>query len=227
MLFKIILFMVPLLALLYVTVSMPSFAQAQLASVLEQQQSIDVSQYLISEKFDGVRAIWNGNALITRQGNPIHAPAWFTAALPNRWLDGELWIGHQQFEAVSAIVRTHIPDDVKWRQVRYMIFDAPDLALPFAERYTAYQVLIANIQQASALEQTESSHIQAVEQLRFHQRDELDSYLAARIEAGAEGLMLHQASAFHRIGRIVTYKYHGYTNSGLPRFTSFLRVRGD
>lgn len=27
------------------------------------------------------------------------------------------------------------------------------------------------------------------------------------------------------IGSIVTYQYHGYTNSGLPRFASYLRLR--
>ncbi|WP_244994840.1 hypothetical protein [Idiomarina abyssalis] len=27
------------------------------------------------------------------------------------------------------------------------------------------------------------------------------------------------------VGSIITYKYHGYTNNGVPRFTSFLRVR--
>lgn len=290
MLFKITLFMVPLLALLYVAMASPTFAQAQLASVLEQQQTIDVTQYLVSEKFDGVRAIWTGSALITRQGNPIHAPDWFTATLPKRWLDGELWIGHQQFEAVSAIARTQVPDDAKWRQVHYLVFDMPDLVQPFAERYSAYRALIADMHQQSALKHIDSSHIQAVEQLRFHQRDELDAYLAARIDAGAEGLMLHHASAFHQVGRsqailklkphfdaeaevighlpgrgkytdmlgalrvrnteghefsigtgfsdaqradpppigsVVTYKYHGYTNSGLPRFASFLRVRND
>lgn len=29
------------------------------------------------------------------------------------------------------------------------------------------------------------------------------------------------------VGSVITYKYHGYTNSGLPRFASFLRVRDD
>ena len=27
------------------------------------------------------------------------------------------------------------------------------------------------------------------------------------------------------VGATVTYKYHGYTNNGLPRFASFLRLR--
>ena len=62
--------------------------------------SVDVSQYLISEKYDGVRAIWDGKQLITRQGNAINAPAWFTKNLPKIAMDGELWLGRGQFDAL-------------------------------------------------------------------------------------------------------------------------------
>ena len=39
------------------------------------QRGIDVKQYLVSEKYDGVRAVWNGSALYTRKGRLIAAPA--------------------------------------------------------------------------------------------------------------------------------------------------------
>ncbi|MBU2179116.1 MAG: DNA ligase, partial [Gammaproteobacteria bacterium] len=39
--------------------------------------AIDVQQYWISEKLDGVRAFWNGQQLMTRGGQIIAAPAWF------------------------------------------------------------------------------------------------------------------------------------------------------
>ena len=40
---------------------------------------IDVSQYWVSEKFDGVRAQWDGRTLRFRGGGSVPAPAWFTA----------------------------------------------------------------------------------------------------------------------------------------------------
>ena len=40
------------------------------------QDGPDVSQYLVSEKLDGVRARWDGRVLWTRAGHRIHAPAW-------------------------------------------------------------------------------------------------------------------------------------------------------
>ena len=62
----------------------------QLASVYKPERTEPVSAYLVSEKFDGVRAIWTGQQLLTRRGKIINAPDWFTASLPDVWLDGKL-----------------------------------------------------------------------------------------------------------------------------------------
>ncbi|GAB2588329.1 DNA ligase [Nitrincola alkalisediminis] len=261
--------------------SVKSSAQVQLAKVYNQKSAITISDYLVSEKYDGVRAIWTGEQLLTRQGNPISAPNWFTEPLPAVWLDGELWTQRQDFEALSGIVRTQTANDDRWRQVSYMVFDMPDAQLPFEQRYKNYTDLI---------EQINAEHIKAVKQLRFDSNQALDEHLQVVVENGAEGLMLHLASAHHRpgrndallklkpyfdaeaevvahlpgrgkytgmlgalrvrnqqgiefsvgsglsdaeranpppIGSTITYKYHGYTNNGLPRFASFLRIRDD
>ncbi len=63
---------------------------------------IDVAHYWVSEKLDGVRAIWDGKTLRFRSGNPVPAPEWLTAALPQRPLDGELWLGRGKFDQPSA-----------------------------------------------------------------------------------------------------------------------------
>ena len=74
---------------------------------------IDPAGHLVSEKYDGVRAVWDGRALRTRHGQIIQAPAAFLARLPAQVpLDGELWLGrgHGRFDAVSALVRRRRPD---------------------------------------------------------------------------------------------------------------------
>ena len=101
--------------------SVKSSAQVQLAEVYNQDSTVTISDYLVSEKYDGVRAIWTGEQLLTRQGNPIPAPNWFTAPLPAVWLDGELWTQRQDFETLSSIVRTQTANDDRWRQVSYMV----------------------------------------------------------------------------------------------------------
>lgn len=70
-------------------------------------KNIDPSAYLVSEKLDGVRAIWDGKVLRFRSGNTVPAPTWFTDALPNSPLDGELWLARGQFEALSGDTLIH------------------------------------------------------------------------------------------------------------------------
>ncbi|MCC5879792.1 MAG: DNA ligase [Idiomarina sp.] len=277
-------FTAPIIVLIFLYVSLPNAnaaAGAQLANVYDENKINHVSDYLVSEKYDGVRAIWTGEQLLTRQGNLIPAPKWFIAPLPAVWLDGELWTQRQDFEALSGIVRRQTPNDALWGQVRYMVFDMPDAQLPFAKRYENYARLIEAI---------DATHIKAVKQQRFDSNHALSAHLQAMVEQGAEGLMLHLADAHHQpgrsnallklkpyfdaeavviahlpgrgkytgklgalrlrndeaiefsvgsgftdeeranpppIGSTITYKYHGYTNNGLPRFASFLRVRQD
>ena len=39
---------------------------------------LPLADYWVSEKYDGVRGYWDGTALISRGGERIPAPAWFT-----------------------------------------------------------------------------------------------------------------------------------------------------
>jgi DNA ligase-1 len=151
--------------------------QVQLANVYNQDNVSDISNYLVSEKYDGVRAIWTGEALLTRQGNPISAPKWFTDPLPAVWLDGELWTRRQNFDALSGIVRTQTPDDGLWREVNYMIFDMPDADLPFEQRYNNYSRLVEHIN---------AEHIQAVKQQRFDSNHALSENMQTLVENGGE-----------------------------------------
>ncbi len=88
---------------------------------------VDLADWLISEKYDGVRAYWDGTRLLTRSGYPVHVPEHFTRGWPNQHLEGELWIGYGAFEPLSALVRScRIPDD-HISQKRYPWFVARDV----------------------------------------------------------------------------------------------------
>lgn len=86
---------------------------------------LDAREFALSEKIDGVRALWDGKKLRFRSGREIAAPAWFLAAFPAAALDGELWMGRGSFDRLSGIVRKAQPVDKEWREVRYMVFDTP------------------------------------------------------------------------------------------------------
>src|SRR5215207_2926369 len=49
---------------------------------------VALQDYWVSEKFDGVRGYWDGAKLLTRGGERIAAPAWFTAGWPKTPMDG-------------------------------------------------------------------------------------------------------------------------------------------
>ena len=53
------------------------------AQSYDAEESIDLARYWVSEKLDGVRAYWNGKQLLTRAGNVIAAPDWFTQGWPS------------------------------------------------------------------------------------------------------------------------------------------------
>jgi DNA ligase-1 len=153
---------------------------------------IDISQYLVSEKLDGVRAHWDGRQLRFRSGNLVKAPDWFIAALPPQPLDGELWMGRGSFDRLSGAVRREVPDDAEWRQVRYMIFELPDAAGAFTDRSEAIRQIVARVN---------ISWLQAVEQFRLADEAALKRKLDETVRGGGEGLMLHRADAPYITGR--------------------------
>lgn len=240
----------------------------------------DPAQFWVSEKLDGVRAIWDGQALRFRSGNPVDAPRWFIEGLPSVPLDGELWLGRGRFERISAIVRRSPPDDSLWRDVRYMVFELPGAPGSFTERIDAIRRVVAACSD-------KTPWLQHVEQFRIANENALKQTLGEVVAGGGEGLVLHRADAPYMTGRgdvllkmkplddaearviahlpgaghntgrmgallvetpegrrfrigtgftnaqreapppigsVVTYRYRGFTNSGLPRFASFLRV---
>jgi len=249
----------------------------QLANVYHDE--IDLQAYWVSEKYDGVRAYWDGRQLLSRQGNIIRAPAWFTDVLSETPMDGELWIARGQFERLSGIVRRHSPDPDDWREIKYMVFDLPGNKQIFDHRLQAIKQLIVEIN---------SPHIQAVAQRKIASRARLMRELDEVVSQQGEGLMLRRGASLYAgkrnedllklkkyadaeavviehlpgkgkftgmlgsllvetadrrrfrigtgfshldrqnpppIGALITYQYFGLTNTGLPRFASYLRVR--
>ncbi len=154
-------------------------------------QDIDVGDYWVSEKLDGVRARWDGRQLVSRGGYHFSAPSWFTGGFPPESLDGELWIGRGQYEKVSAVVRKMTPHD-GWKQVRLMVFDLPQHEEGFTRRLQSMQQLV---------EQAGSPYLAVIRQYRVADNGELMQRLQSVIDAGGEGLMLHRATALYRHGR--------------------------
>ncbi len=152
----------------------------------------DLAHYLVSEKLDGVRALWDGKNLRFRSGKPIHAPAWFTAQFPTHALDGELWMGRHRFDRLSAAVRRQEPLDEEWKNITYQLYELPGGEGSFSARIATLQ---ASVAQAAA------PWLQVVQQVQVMDKAALKLKLDQVVREGGEGLMLHRADAEWQTGR--------------------------
>ncbi len=239
-----------------------------------------VTGWFMSEKLDGIRGYWTGTTLVTRKGNPIHAPAWFTRSFPPFELDGELWSKRNDFEFVQGTVMDHTPSG-DWKQITYNIFEVPNASGDFPTRLDKAKTWFST---------HPGSPARIIPQITCEDRAHLDRFMADVEKRGGEGLIIKDPKLpFHTgrsphvlkvkhatdmegivvdinegkgkykgmmgslrlqldngvefnlgtgfsdktrkeppvIGSVVTFKHHGFTPTGKPRFASYLRIRKD
>ena len=154
------------------------------------EMDIELHGWWMSEKLDGVRAFWDGTQFISRLGNVFHAPDWFIADLPSTPLDGELWGGRKTFQRTVGIVKRQ-DKPPQWKDLRYVVFDAPKHGGEFEERLAAARELLENKSKFASV------HPHEVCRGLDHLKEEL-----ARVEAlGGEGLMLRKPRSKYEAGR--------------------------
>lgn len=171
---------------------------SKLALVLPQtltdirQLSPNLTDYLMSEKMDGVRAYWDGKQLYFRSGRLINAPEWFTEKFPLHPMDGELWMGRAQFERLSGAVRRLQANDEEWRQIQYCLFEYPLAADDFRQRLLDLQ---------NTVEKLQIPWLRTIPQEKVRSIEHIETKLKQLMLQKAEGLVLHLASAEFEAGR--------------------------
>jgi DNA ligase-1 len=205
------------------------------------RQGVNLDDYWVSEKFDGVRGYWDGEKLRTRAGILINSPPWFTHGWPAQALDGELWAGRGKFDVASATVRQLVPDDAAWQKMRFMVFDLPAHPAIFNERLMALRALVADMKAHMTM-----PWVQVVEQSHVPDHITLQRMMERTVAQGGEGLMLHRGTSFYRTERnddllkfkpfddveakVIAHlpgkgKYHGQMGALLLEMPSGLRFR--
>jgi DNA ligase-1 len=147
--------------------------------------------WLVSEKLDGVRAVWDGWKLVSRGGDTINAPAWFTALLPGGiCLDGELYAGIGTLDFVQGTIRRKVPTDADWSRIRFHVFDAPLQEGSFMDRVRHFWALALDARVAYPVRHT-----------ALESKDHLDAIYAEVLARGGEGVVLKRASSEYVQGR--------------------------
>jgi DNA ligase-1 len=177
------------------------YQNIMLAKVYKEEHPKD---YAVSEKLDGVRAIWDGKrrTFLTRQGKVINAPAWFTSALGSVDFDGELFAGRGRFDYVSGAIRRIVPNDTEWKDIEFHVFDIPNHPDRFVDVSDDIDYYIDDMN---------APHIKAVKQWFIEGNQALDGFFDNVVREGGEGLMLRKWISFNQDGRssdLLKYKPH-------------------
>ncbi len=158
----------------------------------------DPAGWWMSEKLDGVRAVWNGTAFYSRNGNVFRAPEWFAKLMPNASLDGELFIGRGEFQSTVSIVRTQ-SEDKGWNRIRFHAFDLyPDkpkiAAATFEQRQKALAAIVAG----------HGSPLVHVYQALCQGAAHLTAFVDGVVAGGGEGAMLRAPGSLYEQRRSAT-----------------------
>jgi DNA ligase-1 len=86
-------------------------------------------------------------------------------------------------------VRQQTPDDVAWKNMRFMVFDLPAHGGSFDERIPALQQALAALGQP---------WVQPVEQSKVSHHPALLALMRKTVQAGGEGLVLHRGGSAYR-----------------------------
>ena len=148
----------------------------------------NLAGWIATEKFNGHRVRWQDGELITRFGNKLPAPSWFTAGIPDVWIDMELFAsragGHDE---VTSLLRRG-----DWRKLSLIPFDLPNVSRGYLSRNMTLFTLDL------------PEDCQPCEPCRLGDNEEAFCMLSGVEKKGGEGLMLHHPDAHYSSGKVRT-----------------------
>ncbi|EHP7722665.1 DNA ligase [Campylobacter coli] len=171
-----------------------------LSKISEQEiQNKNFNGYLMSEKLDGVRGIWEVGKFKTRQDNPIYTPSYFTYNFPSFKLDGELWIARAKFDEVSALIRGDNLDSSLWKSVTYNVFDVPNACEEFKLTSCTLSNRLKVLEQY--LQQNPNPYIKIIKQIPIKDQEHLKEFYKDIVLNKGEGVVIRKDLAPYEKGR--------------------------
>ena len=176
-----------------------------------------------SEKWDGIRALWDGEKMISRGsglGKPkvyTYVPEWFKNILPpGVALDGEIWIGRGYFQKTSRLStlkpgKSYTEEQINniWSgkedpPVVFKVFDIPSSTLNFEERMIKLNNIVKDREKcwfSINYDNKKIFPIHFTEQIKIKSPEHLYSLYKKLTEEGAEGIMLRAPRSPYELKR--------------------------
>lgn len=173
---------------------------------IESSQNINFNNFVMSEKLDGVRAIFDRKTIKTRSGRKICPPQFWLKEFENLneiKLDGELWIARGKFGEISSAVAKFSGDKCDnnnksdiWQEISYNIFDSD-----ICENKS-----IKNCEKILKEKFKNFKYIKIIEQKEAKNKENIDKFFNEIIKKGGEGIILRENLPKDFNNRIA-YKY--------------------
>ena len=143
----------------------------------------DVDGWLMSEKYDGWRVVWDGENFYSREEGLLDAPDWFKEGMPSVALDGELWAGRGNFYKIQGLMRDG------WHGLEYMVFDFPLVDGVYLERLRSNRIPVLPKQAKRA----NYEFVYGVEQV-IHAGNRV-------VDEGGEGVVIRDPKGLYHAGK--------------------------
>lgn len=174
--------------------------------------SVPPIDWWASEKWDGIRALWDGEKMISRGsgvGKPkvyTYVPEWFKKILPPGIpLDGEIWIGRGLFQKTSRLStikpgKSYTSEQIEkiWAgdtdpPVIFKVFDIPNDPRPFEKRMAYLKTILKDLKSCwneLVYPGKKTFPLQFTEQIKIKNMEQLVNLYTKLTSEGAEGIML-------------------------------------
>lgn len=153
-------------------------------------QGQDVAGWIASEKYDGIRAYWDGETMWTRGGKTVPLPQEWRDALPaGVHLDGEIFAGYGNRKRAEWMARAGKYAD----ECRFLVFDVPNIAMSYFERMRYARDMLPNNRFNKVARMVVINKITGIDEARA---------MVRTIQAqGGEGLILRHPELAYAPGR--------------------------
>lgn len=163
----------------------------------------DVLGWAVSEKLDGVRALWcpERKGFFSRADKPLHAPpSWLKEfnGVQVR-LDGEFFMGRGQFQSCVSAVRKKAPTEVQFDGVEYLVFDSISEGDHIQRLANAQYALVSN----------EVTKARMLPHFTVEDMEGVTNLYSKVLQEGGEGLMFRNQEAGYemkRTGNLLKWK---------------------
>jgi DNA ligase-1 len=171
--------------------SLQNVQAQELMLPLVYEEGIELADWLMSEKLDGVRGYWDGNRLLSKNGIPFNPPQSFTKNFPDFEVEGELWGGRGTFERTVSIVMQK-DAHIGWHELKFAIFDVPKATGGFEERLNVAKMWFGRHRSEFAF---------VIEHKPVTSTEYLQNELKMIEAVGGEGIILRKSGSLYRPGR--------------------------